>query len=587
MKKYKNLHPIVTLLTLLLSLTNCTTKHTISYFTKEQNYLDLAPDSIYKLLLEKSDSLSLWNKQKQADYWLTRLLAQDKCYIHIKNDSIPKVLEEFYIQNNQPCKAVTAQYLQSTFYMDKGDYPRALKILLKALEQYNLPRQRSIHGHIYSRIGYIYGQTENNLMTKKYYQMAIKAYKNANDSILLPSALSDLAKSYPPTKSDTIFKLFKEAKVLADLQRLHKKVYSINMSLASAYLTADSIKTAYNIIQELKLYTQRNYNCPPKPIQNQYNFLLGKYYIHSEQYERAFEVFKKLSNCENAHTIMTANSILAQLANVRGEYKKANNYYREFLIGYKSLMSQKNLDATQKYQALYDYHVAQEKENQAKQELKQAQLIFSYIAAGITVCVSLIIILIIYAKNRKIQESHKHIKEATNKYLIAQEDILRAENQMSRLKDKHETSQKKLDEQEEEIHRMEQLMLEAKEQVVSILGKKETPEMVLTLHPDYQVLHQDENLKNTFFSDELRDKYMKLVDHFYPNFRQNTLTLYPKISSNDLLLCYLLKLDVPMHQAATHLGRERSTISKARKRIAERSGLDYKSDALEEMIKQS
>ncbi len=587
MKKIIHIYLIASLLIYLLNLTSCTSTKKVSYFSNEYSCLDFSPDSIYKILLDKSDSLSLWSKQKQADYWLTRLLAQDKCYIPLKSDSLPIVLEEFFYNKNQNIKAATAKYLQCEFLIEKGDYPRALNFLLKTIRQYDIPKNEAINGHIYGTIAYIYDQIENSALSQKYYQKALEAYINANDSTLLPSALVDLANCYLYTQPDTIFSIFKQAKTLANIQGLDKRVRSINMSLANAYLTRDSLESAYRIIQELKSNSELSKACTPKPIRDQFDLLQGEYYILTKQYEKATEIYNTLSTSERAQTTLLANSILAQLANARGKYKKANEYYRNFLATHDSIMSQKNLDATHKYQALYDYHVAQEKENQAKQELKQAQLIFSYLVAGITVCVSLIIILIIYSKNRKIQESHRHIEEATNKYLVAEENILKAQKQMNRLQDKHETSQQRIDEQEEEIHRMEQLMLEAKAQVTSILGKKEKPEMILTLHPDYQVLHQDEDLKNALFSDELRDKYMKLVDHFYPSFKQNTLTLYPKISANDLLLCYLLKLDVPMHQAAYHLGRDRSTVSKARKRIAERCGLDPKTNDLEEIIKRS
>ncbi len=496
MKKIKNLYPIIALLLCLL-LSNCTSKCTPSYFATEQHYLDISPDSIYQILLDKSDSLTLWDEQKQTDYWLVRLLAQSKCYINIDSDSVPLALEKYYRKKNQLTKAATAKYLQSTSFQDKNDYPRALRILLEILEQYNIPKDESINGHIYGTIGYIYRKTENNILEKKYYHMALEAYKNANDSTLLPSALADLANSYHPTKSDTVFVLLKEAKTLANIQGLHKRTRSINMVLASAYLEMDSLELAYNIIQELKNDSDLN-SSTPQPIQDQYRSLQGRYYIQSNQYEKAFDIYKTLANSKSAHTQMSAISILAQLANIRGEYKKANSYYNTFLTTYKSLMSQKNLDAAQKYQALYDYHVSQEKEHLAKQDLKQTQLIFSYLAVGVTVCVSLIIILIIYAKNRKIQESHKHIEEATNKYLMAEENMLRAEAQMTRLKNEHETSKLKIDEQLEEIHHMRKNMIEAKKQVRSLLGQKQETKKTLTLDPDYLRLHQDEELKKSY-----------------------------------------------------------------------------------------
>ncbi len=588
MKKINNLFPIIALCFCILSLMNCTHSSKSSYFLKEQSNLDIHSDSIYEFLLTKSDSIIQWtDKQKQADYWLTLLLAQSKCYVHIESDSLPLALENYYKKNNQPIKAATAGYLQGISFMDKDDYPRALKILLKTLECYNIPKDNSVRGHLYSIIGYVYGQIENNALEKKYYQMAVEAYKNANDSTLLPTALKDLANSYLTTQPDTFFILSKQAKSIAHIRGLHKRAYDIDMSLTNAYLIIDSIKQAYKILQELKVELGGNINQYPQPVKNEYNFLRGRYYIQSEQYDKAFEIFKNLSNSKIVHTKMTANSILAQLASDRGNYKEANSYYKTFLTAYYSQMNQKNLDAVHKYQALYNYNIAQEKEHQAKQKLKRTQLRFSYILIGATLCISLIIILIIYSKNRKIQESHARIEEATNKYLLAEENMLMAEAQMTRLKNEHETSKQKIDEQIEEIHHMKQNMIEAKKQVRSLLGQKQETKKTLTLDPDYLRLHQDEELKKELFKEDLRDKYMKLVDYYEPNFKQNILTLYPKIADYDLLLCYLLKLDVPMNQAAIHLGRERSTVSKARKRIAERCGFDPKTNALEEMISQS
>ena len=91
------------------------------------------PDSALAMLDSMEAEKAHWNKDAQMRYELLRLKAQNKLYIDFPNDSLPRVLVDYFDSHGSRNDRVLARYILGRAYHAMGDAPMALETYYDAI----------------------------------------------------------------------------------------------------------------------------------------------------------------------------------------------------------------------------------------------------------------------------------------------------------------------------------------------------------------------------------------------------------------------------------------------------------------------
>jgi len=93
------------------------------------------PDSALAMLDSMEAEKTHWNKDAQMRYELLRLKAQNKLFIDFPNDSLPRVLVDYFDIHGTRNDRVLARYMLGRAYHAMGDAPMALETYYDAISQ--------------------------------------------------------------------------------------------------------------------------------------------------------------------------------------------------------------------------------------------------------------------------------------------------------------------------------------------------------------------------------------------------------------------------------------------------------------------
>lgn len=91
------------------------------------------PDSALAMLDSMEVEKAHWNKDAQMRYELLRLKAQNKLFIDFPNDSLPRVLVDYFDSHGTRNDRVLARYMLGRAYHAMGDAPMALETYFDAI----------------------------------------------------------------------------------------------------------------------------------------------------------------------------------------------------------------------------------------------------------------------------------------------------------------------------------------------------------------------------------------------------------------------------------------------------------------------
>ena len=139
---------------------------------KAESLINEYPDSAILILHALDKNKVNKSKAVRMNYYLLLYQAEDLSDINHISDSVMLKVVNYYEKNNYGDRLMRAYYLLGSAYDNMGDSPEALKYYHKALDLPPKSTSFSISGHVYSKIGYIFG-------SQNLYDEAISAHKKA------------------------------------------------------------------------------------------------------------------------------------------------------------------------------------------------------------------------------------------------------------------------------------------------------------------------------------------------------------------------------------------------------------------------
>jgi tetratricopeptide (TPR) repeat protein len=295
-------------------------------------------------------------------------------------------------------------------YSNKGDHPQALTCFLKSLTLKEQTGEKSGLGSVYNNIGNIYFEEENFAMAWKYYSAGIKAAGEVNDSMMLANLYENIVALYSNEKKYTEARQT-ALRVLAIRERMGSPA-----DLAFSYLNVGSCYAhEHNYTRALE-YFNKAYNIY-KTTTNKY-YLCGVYQVMSEAYLNSGQTGRAYFFLDSTLALakeLKADAIISQCNydfalyyELKGNYKKALEYYKLFTAKHDSVFS---ADKNKKIAEMQTRYETEKKENEIallhkntqvltqKNQIQQLQIRHNrYLIAGVgslALSVTMIFLLII------------------------------------------------------------------------------------------------------------------------------------------------------------------------------------------------
>lgn len=471
--------------------------------------MDSLPEEAKRILVAEAPHMGNATEGERMKFALLKNKAEDKLYQTHTNDSMMKVVLEYYKKNGTLEERMEAYYQLAGVYRNKHDAPRAIACYTQAMiigEGYPAPAHREILGRIYAELAWLLDNQRN---TEQALELARKKSRLYGDSDYY--SLHELGAAFRHNgQRDSAIHFLKAARMaLARQQHVDtaEMLTIYGSGLATGIKMGDSaaVRECYERL--------RNFGNDALPALA----LVGKSYYFEGINEDSFRVsleaaYRKDSIIERR---MGHATRLSHYYYEKGNLKTAMAYalardsmYGEFS---KELEYQQAANAYNRY--LY------ERDEQQEQEMREARITaernFFALLAFFAFCAAFGYNAYISSRNR-----NRELAETAERLTVDRDAL------QERLRHSIEQSAKVKGEQlRAQLHQ---------------LAEKRQKEAVIT--------------------QEMLDQVIAFVAAEYPGFSTSIAAHRDALKNSDLMILYLRKIGMNQSETARLLGRTRSTI---------------------------
>jgi len=333
-------------------------------------------------------------------------------------------------QSNNDRYLRAGYFLKGTKERLLGNLDEALSAFFKSAELAKRANKPVSEGDAYSAIADIYSVANNHVNAEYYYNKAISALRQSNDSISLASALSNAGDELLKIKKyDSSLLYLTESKLIFDKTNyLSGKAYSLgDMGMVYAEvgnnkLAEKSMNEAIQILQE----TQDYY-----PICD-YLLSMSDIYSDKSDYQKALmyalRSLQLAKQYELKEQIAGASLKLSNLYDQSGDIKQSFYHYKNYVLFRDSLNNIKSVERMADLRTTYEVSQKQIEVNLLSQQKKnQRNLVISL---AVILFLTILILVIVLRNNRNKQTAYKILNEQK---LKTDEQKVKAEKTLSEL----------------------------------------------------------------------------------------------------------------------------------------------------------
>ena len=415
----------------------------------------------------------------------------------------------------------------------------------------------------YWNIGNLQGDIKNYKESNAYYNKSKAIYEKLNlktDLITIQSLLAINLKSMGENLKS--IPLLEECIAFYDSIGYHNDLAGAYDNLGQVYLSLDSLDLAKENFEK-SLSISKNYGEITLEALNIRN--LGEVYLKEEKYSQALENFKK------AHAISLETGTrkrmirdyegLAEAYAGLGNYKAAYEHHLQAYNLYKDILGQENMERMNELEVQYQTEKKEKelmaKENEIKllEERKKkndTERLLLIIGLFSVICIAL---LIFYALKQKMKRNQ------------SERDIL---DQELEFKKKELTTHALHLAKKNEV--LENIKQKAKDLKSNQGNHANIRDLIQTINFDLNNDNNWENFKNYF-------------EQVHKGFNSHVKEKYPEVSTNDLRLMALLKMNMSTKEIANILNISVEGVKKARYRLRKKLDLTTDDSLHEQIIK--
>ncbi len=477
-----------------------------------------------------------------------------------------KKVVRFYESHGDKEKLMEAYYYLGSVYRDMRDAPRAVAAFQQAADVGENSQRYDILGRIYSQMGTL-------LAYQSLYEDALKIYKISYAYNLkreagpgLVYALRDQGRMYEalnqPDSAEYYYQAAYEKAFELNNQRV---INAISTELGFFYLDLGKIDSAKNVFSRIPAFKQDAIYLQT---------LARSYQLTSQPDSAEFYYLKTLQEgIQNQNIYLKSNSYeaLAKLEANKGNYHSAFDYAQKSMKLEDSIKKTTRTEAIGKINALYNYQHT-EKENQQLLLENEQQQNHNFL---LIICILvLVIVATLYISRLKTQ---KQIDREQQKQLLQLKEeqynnslayILENKKKIAELESLLQQTEGEKDTIKKQLILSQKELLEASNQKAQkAQNEKDLLELSLRKSDIYQLFHQAVHQDNRSITEESWKELQKIIDTTYNRFTEQLYALHPQISENELRICYLIKIQIPIKGIARILLLTQGAISNSRARL--------------------
>lgn len=535
----------------LLCLISCSNRTSVSTeLNKARSLMEMASDSSLAIL-DNITSPEKLSEKEYAAYCLLLTQALDKNYYIHDSDSLIMIATNYYEKHNDLLPLALSYYYAGRVYSDMQDALQAQQYYLKALalgESLNLPE---LLIKINSNLGTLYSYQDIYEMALPLYKKTLPLFENTNDSTNMSFVLRNIARVFTEThQQDSAFYYYQQAMKIATPQ----SIFSLLSDLGSLFLQTGRYKEAYNNIQAAIQ------SCDDPKLSHPLYLNLGEYYYRTAQYDSAQCCLKYSLQSPIIYTQAGSLYFLAQIEKQKLDFKNYLKYWEQYEQLRDSIDSDSHFENIRIVQSMFNYQRIADEKSKYEQEASQRMIIIYQILIIITV---LSIISFFFFK--KEQQKKKRLLDLKEKlYKQSLEYLEENKKKIALLEQELSSGQETIGDVKRQLFETRKLMLEMENRQISL--KHDTMLLVeqdLRKSTLYTKIHQTEEK----LSDSEWSELFLLVDATYPNFKKGLLELCSRISLEELRICYLVKINIPVKRIAILMNITSSGVSQCRRRL--------------------
>ncbi|MDY7396457.1 tetratricopeptide repeat protein [Aureibaculum sp. 2210JD6-5] len=468
--------------------------------------------------------------------------------ISLTNETL-KIIEEHEKEGDLKTKFIGAQHnVLANIYIQKGSYRIALLEALKALKYLEEINDEARRADVIKQIGDIESNLENHEKSIEYFKQAIDIYKKLDDKVYLAYAYNSLGISYQNLKD------YKNAETSYNSAISYAKEVDAKLPISGGLLKLaelEIINKNYPKAKQLLMDT--------KAIAEKENLqlrLADAYSLLSQIDYQSNNFSDALNKNNRAIIISKTNGTLPLLQNLyqyRSEILDTLNQHKEAVVYLKasqkikdSLFSNKKIQQIEELRTIYE---TEKKEQEIKNQKNEIDLL-----------------------NVKNKVSNQQRLLLGLGLLLAIIGLYAFYQRLKRSKVEKEIMKADLEFKTKELT-THALHLAKKNEVLNDLKQKaKVLKADANADPGYQMLIQTINFD--LQDDNNWENFSKYFQEVYKDFNSNAQQKFPAITTNDLRLMALLKMNLSSKEIANILNISHDGIKKARQRLRKKMGID-------------
>lgn len=537
---------------------------TTPLFQEAECLMSTAPDSAY-LLLKSAEPTANFSKAHRAEWNLLITQAMDKAYMEHTTDSLIRQATTYYEKHKNPDRLILSYYYMGRVLQELGDAPGAQEYYLKALEIEPEKTDYNLLGLINNHIGGLYTR-------QKVYDKALLYLQEA--AVYMGKAGNQRGESFA----------FRDAgRVYHQLDEMDQAICSYQMALDKATAQSRSsiltelsgCYTDINQMDSARIYLQEAMVCAMDSAGYYIHCLVfGEFLLKVNEPDSA--LFYLLLAEKSNRPVTQAASLLSQIdiARQRKDWEKYADLHTRYIPIEKIITKQKQTEIIRNTEQLYNYQLVKKDAQihlMRSEQLWKNMIILILIGLLILAAGVILTYLLVHLYKRHKRLGSRY-KEKSDQLEEKELEVFEMRSTLKEVAGRTEQILRGKERFEISIHREEKEELTKKE--VDILFKTS----------DIYVLFQNNNDPGKISKENVEGLCRK-IDTLYPNFKFAIHHLLPKITDQDMLLCYCIKADIYNKQIEVVMNCSEDSVTSRKYRLFKKVRKQYPNqDSLQSFI---
>lgn len=536
--------------TVFYMLSGCNKSPLMERLIHAERYMDIESDSA-QIIMNGIKSLKGASNQEVALFYLLKTALNDKYYIVHTNDSLMKLSTEYFEKHNDLHHRTMAYYYMGRVYSDMQDGLQAQEYFLKAMELGEKTNNIPILIKIYNSLGRLYTYQDIYEMALPMYKKSLDLLFQVKDTTKISYALRNIGRNFKMTHEydSTIFYFEKALHYSTPESRS-----SILKDLAYLYLDKNQNEKAFEYLTEAKKLATNQTALYP------IYFSLGRYFSNIQQYDSAQIYLNKSLECPNIYTQAGSYYYLLPIKKAQKEFEDYITYTEKYIQLQDSIEQLSHFENIRTVQSMFNYQQVEKEKVKFEKKADQRTIeIFQIISFFI-----IVFIISFYFFKKDQRKKNLLLDLQTQQYKISQQYIEDNKKQISKLEQDLYSEKEEISEVQKQLYEARKLMLEMENrQVIMKQGTMHILEEDFQTSSLYLKAHGDQ----TQFSQSEWAELRELIDATYSDFTTRLRKVYPRISNEELHICYLSKMGIPVKKIAAIMNITSSGVSQCRRRL--------------------